>query len=318
MAATFDMDVISDVLSIETADATNADDDDVTLTFSAITETTTQTISIDASSMTGGGDLAVSNSSGIATTTFSIVGSGGVDTIAGGIGNDTISGGAGVDVVTSGAGNDSITGGAGADSITGGTGADQIILTDTDNAVDIVTYTTGASNTLVTIAGTGDSGTISGFDSVTGFNAGATGAEKDQIKYGVEATLAAGDQDSLTTASTLTVGGATLKSLSASATGLTTFDDAATHATGVTLVGQGGLAAAAQTLINNDLGDAGDTFAFVVTGTDGFEGSYVYQQNTANSGATTGDAYSLTRLEGITTVGLELAAADAANLIFVD
>jgi hypothetical protein len=317
MAATFDMDNISGVLSFVTVDATDNNNDDVTLTFSAVTETTSQTISIDASSMSGGdGDFAVANSSAIATTTFSIVGSAGLDTIAGGIGADTIDGGLAVDVITSAAGNDSVTGGGGADSITGGDGADQIVLTEIIAAIDTVIYATGSSDTLLTIAGTGDSGTISGFDSVTDFNAGTVTAAKDLLKYGATATINDATAD-LVAATTLTVGAATLKSFDSSATGLLTFDDKTTYAAAVTLVGQGGLAAAAQALINNDMGDAGDTFAFVVTGTDGFEGSYIYQQTTAATGATA-DAYSLTRLEGITTTGIELTVSTTGNLIFVD
>ena len=89
MAAEFDMDNIDDVLTIETTGTgKTGGSDDVTLTFSAITETTAQTVVVDGTSLTAG-DLIVTNNAASTTTKFNITGGGVTDTIAGSNAADT-------------------------------------------------------------------------------------------------------------------------------------------------------------------------------------------------------------------------------------
>ena len=117
MEAEFDMDNIDIPLTIETsgAGATGGSDD---TTFSAITETTAQTVVVDGTSLTAG-DFIVTNAAST-TTKFNINGGGVTDTIAGSNAADTLTGGDGADKLTGNDGADSIVGGEGADVIAGG------------------------------------------------------------------------------------------------------------------------------------------------------------------------------------------------------
>lgn len=131
VTATFDFDNISDVLSISAADDDGGNAGTaqaVTITFSAISETTAQTVVLSASAITDDDDaLLVTNSAASSTTTFSITGGAGNDSLVGSLGSDTLSGGSGVDTITGGDGADTITGGSGADVLTGGSGADRFV-----------------------------------------------------------------------------------------------------------------------------------------------------------------------------------------------
>ena len=75
---------------------------------------------------------------------------------------DTIRGGAKVDTLTGGGGADTITAGTGADVITGGTGADTIDVGASGTDLDEVVIAAG--DTALTIGGTGNAGTITGYD----------------------------------------------------------------------------------------------------------------------------------------------------------
>ncbi len=68
----------------------------------------------------------------------------------------SFTGSAFADTIEGGGGADTINGGDGADSLTGGTGQDQIVLTDSDNAVDTVVFTSAIA---------ADSDSITGFTS---------------------------------------------------------------------------------------------------------------------------------------------------------
>ena len=171
-AAEFDMDDISNVLDINvlapTVDITAGRD--VTVTFSAIAEATAQVVDLSAALVTDPqADLVVANGALSTTTTFSITGGAGEDTLAGSNGADTISGGAGANQITGGLGADSLTGGAvvdtflvtgvsdqvAADSIDGGTGADVVSFSsgggaiiaefDMDNIANLVTFQNGTA-----------------------------------------------------------------------------------------------------------------------------------------------------------------------------
>jgi Ca2+-binding RTX toxin-like protein len=137
-AATLDMDRITNVLDIS-SNGVGAGGADVTLTFSPIAETTSQTVVINATSLTAGnGDLVIAgttandaNGAGNSTTAFNITG---------GAANDTIRGGLGADTITSGAGVDIIVGGGGADQIAMGTaGVVETAIMTTAITMDTVT-----------------------------------------------------------------------------------------------------------------------------------------------------------------------------------
>jgi Ca2+-binding RTX toxin-like protein len=146
VTAVVDMDDIDNVLSIQTTDDDGGDDttaEAIDVTFSAIAETTEQTVTVDASSITDDDDdLDVTNSAASTTTAFSITGGAGDDTLAGSNAADTLGGGSGADSLTGnggadtllgGAGDDAITGGDGADSQTGGAGTDTFVFASTTN-----------------------------------------------------------------------------------------------------------------------------------------------------------------------------------------
>jgi Ca2+-binding RTX toxin-like protein len=127
-SAEFDMDNISNLLTFQTT-GIGDNGENQTVVFSAITETTAQTVVVDASSLNSTSDtadLVVTNNADSATTLFNITGGSGADTVAGSSGADTITGNDGADSLTGGAGADSILGGAGADTLVGGTGNDVI------------------------------------------------------------------------------------------------------------------------------------------------------------------------------------------------
>ena len=173
IASVFDMDDISNVLSISTANngtAAAGGTNDITATFAAIAETTAQTVAVSAASITQNDvDLVVTNNAASSTTTFNITGGAGADTLAGSNGADTISGGAGANIITGGLGADTLTGGAvvdtfqitgvsdqvAGDSIDGGTGADVVSFNsgggaivaeiDMDNISNVLTFSNGTA-----------------------------------------------------------------------------------------------------------------------------------------------------------------------------
>jgi Ca2+-binding RTX toxin-like protein len=207
---------------------------------------------------------------------------------------DTLTTGAKADTISGGAGSDTITGGAGADSITGGDGNDL--------------FNVAASSTLLAIAGTGNSGTITGFDTITDFRLGsaslvAESLDMTEVTEAVVANTTGADGAD----STLTIDGATVKS-HAITSGIVTFDDAGTFATALTLTSAAHLAAVVQYLQANDLGDAGATVAFVV-GSD----TYVFMQGD-NGGTDSADV--LVKLTGVT--GTSVSTTNAATVGLID
>jgi Ca2+-binding RTX toxin-like protein len=146
---------------------------------------------------------------------------GGNDSATGGNGNDTIAGDAGADTINGGAGNDSITGGAAADVITGGDGAD--------------IYIVAAASTTLTIASTGDTGTISGFDTITDFVLGSSAANAESLDMtGVTEAVVANTTGVNGTDSTLTISGAVVASHAISG-GIATFSSTGVFGTALTL-----------------------------------------------------------------------------------
>jgi Ca2+-binding RTX toxin-like protein len=206
------------------------------------------------------------------------------DTLTTGPLADTISGGDGADV---------ITGAGGADSITGGNGRDQFIVS--------------AGSTLLAIGGTGNSGTITGFDTITDFELGSASANAESFDMsGVTEAVVANTTGTDGNNSTLTIGGAVVASHAIS-NGIITFDDAGTFATALSLATGADLAAVVQYLQANDLGDAGATVAFVV-GSD----TYVFIQG---NDAGTDNLDVLVKLTGKTATSVSATNGNTAGLI---
>jgi Ca2+-binding RTX toxin-like protein len=153
--------------------------------------TTDRTITVNASSSTGGmtfdasgnvdtgvalsftGALTVGNTFTGGSGDDTITGGSAADFLTGGIGNDQITGGSGADILVGGDGNDSLTGGEGGDTFTGGFGLDTITMTETTAARDTVnvgTLTNGES-------------TVSNMDVIIGFDTG-TAATDDVLDFG--------------------------------------------------------------------------------------------------------------------------------------
>ncbi|MER9657854.1 Ig-like domain-containing protein [Mesorhizobium sp. M0152] len=193
-----------------------------------------------------------------------IYGGSGSDTLSGNGGNDVIVGRGGNDLIDGGAGNDLLIGGLGKDTLTGGTGAD--------------TFMIGTGDSTPVISGSGDAGTISGYDTITDWGAGGTA---DKLDFSVAVIAASATSGFNGTDSALTFGGQTIKSDAISASGIITFDDADTYANALNLNTVGGVAAAVQYLMTNNIGGAGTTVAFVGNGN-----TYVYEQTTTNAGGT--------------------------------
>jgi hypothetical protein len=189
-----------------------------------------------------------------------------------------ITGSSGADTIVGGGGNDTITGGAGADTMTGGVGADTFVIA------------TGANT--VTIGGSGNSGTITGYDVITDFNTSV-----DKLDLQGTAAAAANTTGRNGTDSTLTIGGATVKSHAIS-NGIITFDDANTYAAPLNLTSTANVAAVVQYLAANDIGTTGSTVAFTAT-ISGVAHTYVYEQ--LSTGAPRSSAnYLLVDLAGVT------------------
>ncbi|WP_269933382.1 beta strand repeat-containing protein, partial [Aminobacter sp. HY435] len=188
----------------------------------------------------------------------------------------TITGSSGNDTIIGGAGGDSITGGKGGDTMTGGTGAD--------------TFKLASGDTTLSIGGSGNSGTISGFDVIKDFSTAS-----DKLDFSVT-PFAAGD----TTAtngnnSDLEISGNEVSSHRIS-NGIITFDDTGSYANALTINNWARVAAVVDYLRQNDLGNAGATVAFTAT-ISGVAHTFVYQQVGSSPNATND---LLVDLEGVT------------------
>jgi len=166
----------------------------------------------------------------------------------------------------------------------------------------------GDSN--VTIGGSGNAGTISGFDEVTGFVAGTTANQKDLLDFaGTGAVGAIGTFAQNGTDSTLTIGGAAVGS-HAITDGKITFHTGDGAGAAITVDSEAKLAAVVQYLITNDIGGAGDTLAFVY-GAD----SFVYSQTATTAGNVGG--YNLVKVTGVAVNALETTASTTNLNIYI-
>lgn len=233
-----------------------------------------------------------------------ITGSTGANSIVGSSGNDLINGGGGADTLVAGAGNDSVDGGAGIDSITGGSGADSL---SGGSALDVFVFAAGDS--ALTIGGTGDNGTISGFDVISDFTLGDGTNNSETLDVAGTAAVVADTAGTNGTDSTLTIGTAAIAS-HAITNGIITFDDANTFATALTISTTAHIAAVIQYLQLQDLGDTGATVAFVAAGN-----TYVYTQG--SDAGTDNSLDTLIRLTGVSADSLITTNGTGSNDLFI-
>jgi len=230
----------------------------------------------------------------------------GIDVVSGGAGDDDIGTGAGADYIIAGAGDDTISAGSGIDIIDAGAGADTI-----SGGTGLDVFRTVAGDAVPTIGGTGDAGTITGYDVISDYALGTASTNAETIDFAdvTDAVLSDGATDG--TDSTLTIGGVAVKSHSI-ASGIVTFDDADTYAAALTIDSVADIAAVVQYLQANDLGNAGATVAFTAT-LSGTTSTFVFQQG-ADAGTNTAD--NLIQLTGVT--GLSMSATNATTAGLID
>ena len=250
-----------------------------------------KTLIVDASVLTSGvifngmGETTTdANSSATVSSANTLIGA---FSIAGGSGNDELIGGEGADT---------LVGGAGADTLDGGAGLDRVVLATGD--------------TVLTMGGTGDSGTLGGFDTVTGLAAGNGTVNSETLDVPGTVSIVADTSGTNGTDSTLTIAGNTVKS-HAIANGIISFDDADTYDNGsiLNLTTDATVAAAVQYLQANDWGNVGATVAFDV-GSD----TWVYTQG-SDAGTDASDV--LVRLVGVQADALITTNGSGPNDLFV-
>jgi hypothetical protein len=231
--------------------------------------------------------LAVNNFNEIAgnNNSTTLTGTANRDYIDGLDGNDTISGLAGDDWLIGGAGsgNDIITGGTGADLLTGGSGNDRFI------------FATGDST--VTIGGSGDNGTISGFDIISDYSNGDTIDLNGTPSVRANITSStSGNPGNGTNTLSLTIGGLPVTTHTVS-NGIITFYSGDAYINSLTIQSWSAVAAVTDYLRTNDFGNAGVSVAF--TGTiNAVAHTFVYNQITTNPGG------ELIALQGVTLTSL--------------
>ena len=168
----------------------------------------------------------------------------------------------------------------GSTTITGGGGADTMIG---NGSATSNTYVINSGQSLATVGGSGNAGTISHYDIITNFS---TSADFLNLQGTPAAATTATFPSAGSIDSTLTIAGATVKSHSIT-NGIITFDTSSeTFSSAVSLnaTDTSRVAAAVQYLESNDIGSAGQTVAFIAT-INGTAHTYIYEQvgNTPNS-----------------------------------
>ncbi|HVZ42274.1 MAG TPA: VCBS domain-containing protein [Ramlibacter sp.] len=151
-------------------------------------------------------------------------------------------------------GNDTLSGGSGSDFIDGGNGADIL----TGNA-GIDTFYFSAGDSTLALGGSGNAGTVTGYDVITDFKLGGT----DRIDLSGSITLAATTSGFNGADSSLTVGGHHIMSDRVAANGVMSFDDQNTFSAALSLTTPAAVAAAVDYLQANDIGNAGTTVVFL-------------------------------------------------------
>ncbi|MBS0289854.1 MAG: VCBS domain-containing protein [Proteobacteria bacterium] len=209
-----------------------------------------QTLTVDGSTT-----LSLNWSSISLNRSVNVTGSASADTITGGTQNDILSGGSGNDIINGSSGNDTINGGLGVDTLSGGLGTD--------------TFVFNIGDSVGTVGGSGNSGTVTGFDLITDFNFSDIIDLPGAAVRVAAVTLADGINSSLT------IGGNQVGKHSVSSGGVASFFTQADVA--LTLTSLSDVAAALQYLQSNNLGAAASTIAFNAT-ISGINHSYIYEQ----------------------------------------
>ncbi|MEP3051002.1 MAG: DUF5801 repeats-in-toxin domain-containing protein [Erythrobacter sp.] len=205
---------------------------------------------------------------------------------------DNIDGEAGDDILVGNGGNDELDGGAGADLLTGGAGNDTFLITDGDASV--------------VLGGSGDNGTVTGFDTITDFN--VVGDILD-FTDGGDRNVPSDTSGVNGVNSTLTIGGQTINSHAIN-DGIITFSASNTFSSALTLTSESDVAAVVDYIqsqgATTDLGENG-LVAFTV-GSD----TFLYYQDLPGGPSASND--SLIKLEGVTITDLDsLVGATAAT-----
>ncbi|MGX9083051.1 beta strand repeat-containing protein, partial [Mesorhizobium sp. 98Argb] len=200
--------------------------------------------------------------------------------------------GSGNFTLTGTAGNDAIAASSHADTMTGGAGADTFII--------------GTGESTPVIGGSGNAGTISGYDIITDFVAGTDKLTLPGTLAAATAGLVDGAGDSV-----LTIGGDTVESHSVT-NGIASFFGTDAGASPLAITTTSGVAAAVQYLMGTDIGNAGATLAFTAT-ISGVNHTYVYTQTTASAGVG-----ALVDLQGVTVANLNTLIGGSVDPIILD
>jgi len=216
----------------------------------------------------------------------------------------TLNGGSGNDYLIGNSGADTLTGGTGADIMAGGGGADTFVINTNDSSM--------------TLGGSGDNGTITGYDVITDFT--NNGGSADTLNLQGTAVSAGNTNGTNGIDSTLTIAGSTVKSHRISS-GSITFDDIDNYAGALSLASTANVAAVVQYLQSNDIGNAGSTVSFTAT-IGGTTHTYVYEQLSADAaGSAAGNSLlvDLSGLNGISASRIAPAgiAGEAINLALI-
>jgi hypothetical protein len=132
------------------------------------------------------------------------------------------------------------------------------------------TFVVNSTTSSATVGGSGNNGTISGYDVINGFATASDFLDLQGTPTSATGTNVNGVD------STLTIGGQTVKSHTIS-NGIITFDDQNNYAAALSLTNTLHVAAVVDYLRHNNLGNAGATVAFTAT-INGTAHTYIYEQ----------------------------------------
>jgi VCBS repeat-containing protein len=297
-------DTVNGVLTVNTnvgaiiaLDMQGADVGHYTYTPSTSVPTTAEVFNytvVDGDGDSAGSSLAITiNPGATSPANLALNGTSNPDTLNGGQGDDILFGNGGADTLNGGAGFDILIGGAGADNLTGGAGNDRFVILSGDSPA--------------VIGGSGNNGTISGFDVITDFN-------PSQDKLNLPGTVAAATSGNFNgTDSSLTIGGDTVESHSVT-NGMATFYGTDAFTAPKTLTSLSDVAAAVQYLLGTDIGSAGATLAFTAT-INSITHTFVYEQGGSNN---TNGANTLVDLSGTSISDLNALISTTVDPIVLD
>ncbi|MCP9817415.1 cadherin domain-containing protein [Synechococcus sp. GreenBA-s] len=215
---------------------------------------------------------------------------------------DVLDGRDGNDLLSGLAGNDLLIGGTGTDTMTGGTGTDS--------------FENPSGDMTIALGGSGNSGTISGFDVITDFTVASGSAVSESLRVNASGTTTSiptniTGSNGNGSNSVLSISGAVVASHRIS-NGIITFDDNNTFATALSLTSNAHVAAVVDYLRRNDIGNDGATVAFTANFSS-VARTYVYTQPTTNAPGSTSTAFGLVELQNTTATRLTLTASTTTS-----